>query len=59
MLVDSITITNNSTKTIEIVSNQDDTVNESDRIKKFTIQSKETFVFFTDRVESLHWIKHV
>lgn len=53
----SVTITNNGAKAIEITTIQDDSVAESNRTKKHTIASKEYLVLFTDRVVSLSWEK--
>lgn len=57
MIAESITLTNNSTKTIQIITTQDDLSLPSDRKKVLTIPPKESFVIFTERVESLLWEK--
>ena len=57
MSSNSITITNHTNKTIEITTIQDALVAEGDRKKKYTIDPKDTYVIFTDRVEALSWEK--
>lgn len=57
MIAESITLTNNSTKTIQIITTQDNLCLPSDRKKVLTIPPKESFVIFTERVESLLWEK--
>lgn len=56
--VGSVSITNHTKDAIEISTVQDKSLPVTDgRDKKYTIPPKESFVFFTDRVESLSWEK--
>lgn len=57
MVDNSISITNHSKDTIEIISIQDDSVIDADRQKTYTIHPKDSYVFFLDRVENLQWKK--
>lgn len=54
----SITITNFTSSPIQITTVQDSSVVEGEREKNYTIQAKEYFTLFTDRVESIHWQKN-
>lgn len=54
----SVSITNHTGDAIEIRTVQDKSLPVTDsRDKRYTIPPKESFVFFTDRVESLSWEK--
>ena len=54
--VGSVSITNYTKDSIEITTVPNNT-NGPDPKRKYTIPPKESFVFFTDRVDSLHWEK--
>lgn len=54
---ESITISNHTAEAIDIVTTQDDTVDESHRVTRLKIDPKDTFVIFTDRVSTIVWEK--
>ncbi len=49
----SITITNHTDSTIELRGTKE---NSAD-VEKYTIAPKDYHVFFTDKMDSLHWVK--
>ena len=57
MATGSITITNHTPASIDIVTIQDNIVEEKDHTKTHRIDPKDTLVIFTDRVSTLHWEK--
>ena len=53
---DCITVTNHTSKPLEIVTFQDKTAADIDR-HAYTIAPKESMVVFIGRVERLEWVK--
>lgn len=51
----AISITNHSTDPITLTAVQDSSVAEGDRKKTYTIQPKDSHLFFTNKIESISW----
>lgn len=54
---DAIVISNHTDKELELTTIQDSSVADGDRKKTIVITPKESYVIFTDRVESIIWNK--
>lgn len=54
---DCITVTNHTSRPLEIVTFQDKTVADINRRSAYTIAPKESMVVFIGRVERLEWVK--